>query len=87
MNAETFVGAGRIICACSRTETAWKGHVEYAAGICAARYLRRSFSSAHWIAVLLTKVSRRRSDVLRAVYLIPLLISPLIVGLIWRFHF
>ena len=39
------------------------------------------------IAVLLTKVSRRRSDVLRAVYLIPLLISPLIVGLIWKFIF
>ena len=39
------------------------------------------------IAVLLTKASRRRSDVLRAVYLIPLLISPLIVGLIWKFIF
>lgn len=39
------------------------------------------------IAVLLTKITKRWSDFLRAVYLIPLLISPLIVGLIWKFIF
>lgn len=39
------------------------------------------------IAVLLTKVTKKWSDFLRAVYLIPLLISPLIVGLIWKFIF
>ena len=39
------------------------------------------------ISVLLTRVQRRMSQFLRAVYLIPLLISPLIVGLIWKFIF
>lgn len=39
------------------------------------------------IAVLLAKVMKGMGNFLRAVYLIPLLISPLIVGLIWKFIF
>lgn len=37
------------------------------------------------IAVLLTRVREKLSNFLRAVFLIPLLISPLIIGLIWKF--
>lgn len=37
------------------------------------------------IAVLLTKLTARVSGVLRAVCMMPLLVSPIIVGLIWRY--
>lgn len=39
------------------------------------------------IAVFLTKITRRLSVVLRPIITMPLLVSPLIVGLIWRYIF
>ncbi|MCD9026146.1 carbohydrate ABC transporter permease [Cohnella silvisoli] len=37
------------------------------------------------IAVLLTEMPKRLSKLLRAIYSMPLLISPIIIGLIWRY--
>jgi multiple sugar transport system permease protein len=40
-----------------------------------------------FIAELLTKFTKRRGAVLRAICLIPLFVSPIIVGLIWRYMY
>ncbi len=39
------------------------------------------------IAVLLDKISARAAGILRAIFCMPLLVSPIIVGLIWRYMY